>query len=386
MLQQYKRQCCCCCCQQQNKIIILLLIVLTSSTFDSITNLNYLQACCWIVLPNSKRFPYRGIISDTRMKHITSLSLFRRQHRQQQQQQQTPSPPPYIQVISDVDDTLKSSGGLQIFNIALGGIDVQYKRNTIYPGVAEFMFQLSYGPTYKNSVLSSSTTSASSNQVTKSITPKIAILTARAYELKLFLEMKSNDTLPKLFRTVGNQYLNIPDWGFGPILYGSIVEWIVQNRKGLRKFHNFEQLLSLTQQQFSNNTTTTTPLLNYIYVGDTGEYDEEAGIAMLYEYPQYVRAIFLHVVSRNIHHQTNITIPSTRYIQGRPIIYFRTYIGAAISALQYGLISIDGLQCVMNAVSLLLNDMNHVPPFTDDQRFELQRDMDRANQLLKFLK
>lgn len=42
-------------------------------------------------------------------------------------------------MISDVDDTLKSSGGVNVAGVALGGIDVQYERGDFYPGVAEFM-------------------------------------------------------------------------------------------------------------------------------------------------------------------------------------------------------------------------------------------------------
>ena len=29
----------------------------------------------------------------------------------------------------------------------------------------------------------------------------------------------------------------------GPVLYGSVAEWIAQDRKGLRKFTNFERLI-----------------------------------------------------------------------------------------------------------------------------------------------
>ena len=29
----------------------------------------------------------------------------------------------------------------------------------------------------------------------------------------------------------------------GPVLYGSVSEWIIQYKKGLRKFNNFERLL-----------------------------------------------------------------------------------------------------------------------------------------------
>jgi|NOAtaT_6_FD_contig_51_5973224_length_1245_multi_1_in_0_out_0_2 hypothetical protein len=49
--------------------------------------------------------------------------------------QRQPSPcPPFTQVISDVDDTIKSSGGVKIGDVALGGIDTQYERGEFYPG------------------------------------------------------------------------------------------------------------------------------------------------------------------------------------------------------------------------------------------------------------
>jgi hypothetical protein len=33
-----------------------------------------------------------------------------------------------------VDDTIKSSGGVKIGDVALGGIDTQYERGEFYPG------------------------------------------------------------------------------------------------------------------------------------------------------------------------------------------------------------------------------------------------------------
>ena len=299
------------------------------------------------------------------------------------QDQEIPPTKYFTQVVSDVDDTLKSSGGIHIFDIALGGIDTQYPRNTIYPGVAEFMLQLSLGPRHRPK------SSADSSSFTPMIIPKVAILTARAYELKAFLEIKETNPLAVLFRQTARQYYNMTnDWGFAPILYGSIVEWIVQDRKGLRKFHNFEQLLSLQQQQ---NQSSSLPkiVLNYIYVGDTGEYDEEAGMAMLQYYPEYVPAVFLHVVTDNeTAIRTNtVAIPSTKYIHGRPILYFRTYVGAAVAAYEHGLISQCGLQYVVDEVSSLLRSTNQstistAVKFTRDQQIDLEDDLHRANQLL----
>lgn len=38
---------------------------------------------------------------------------------------------PLTQVVSDIDDTLKSSGGVTVAGVALGGIDVQYTRGDV---------------------------------------------------------------------------------------------------------------------------------------------------------------------------------------------------------------------------------------------------------------
>ena len=133
----------------------------------------------------------------------------------------------FTQVISDVDDTLKSSGGVNVAGVALGGIDVQYQRGDFYPGVAEFMLEIS-----RHGI--------SSDEA--AVPPKVAILTARAEEFKMALEIKSSSKLAIAMRKAGEQ-AGISGWGVGPVLYGSVAEWIVQYRKGLRKFTNFERLL-----------------------------------------------------------------------------------------------------------------------------------------------
>ncbi len=117
---------------------------------------------------------------------------------------------PFTQVISDVDDTLKSSGGLKIGDVALGGIDVQYARGDFYPGVFQFMLEMSR-----------STGDALSP-------PKVAILTARAEEFKVALELKDDSKLAVAFRKTG-EAVGIQNWGLGPVLYGSVAEWVIQS-------------------------------------------------------------------------------------------------------------------------------------------------------------
>ncbi len=176
---------------------------------------------------------------------------------------------PLTQVVSDIDDTLKSSGGVSIAGVSLGGIDVQYDRGDFYPGVFQFMWEISlfsvvvnqrYYDDYRlerfgvENISRSSSSSSSSNGSSTSnrnvnfgilSPPKVAVLTARAEELKAALEIKDSSKLAQAFRKTGESSKTHPtlDWGIGPVLYGSVSEWIIQNRKGLRKFNNFERLL-----------------------------------------------------------------------------------------------------------------------------------------------
>jgi hypothetical protein len=149
---------------------------------------------------------------------------------------------PLTQVVSDIDDTLKSSGGLEIGGVSLGGVDVQYDRGDFYPGVFQFMWELSlhtirlnqrhYGQ-YK--IERGGENSFSDLRLSP---PKVAVLTARAEELKAALEIKDKSKLAQAFRKTGESSIIYPtkEWGVGPVLYGSVSEWIIQNKKGHRKF------------------------------------------------------------------------------------------------------------------------------------------------------
>jgi hypothetical protein len=269
----------------------------------------------------------------------------------------------FTQVISDVDDTLKSSGGVNVAGVALGGIDVQYQRGDFYPGVAEFILGMSVGVPATSAAAAASSRTASSASV--SVPAKVAILTARAEEFKMALELKEDSALAVAFRRAGES-IGVSNWGLGPVLYGSVAEWIVQDRKGLRKFTNFERLL---------NQDPTGTIFQYVYLGDTGELDQEAGETMLREYPEVVKAVFLHVVSD----QTgDIPVPPPKIINGRPLVFFRTYVGAAVFAVQLGFTTLESLEKVMEAACNKLADVER----TSDKWLDLERDLDRANTLL----
>jgi len=237
-----------------------------------------------------------------------------------------------VQVLTDVDDTLKSSGGVKFGEIALGGVDTQYARDIIYPGAMQFIFELSKhgagiggGSGRRGSGLMN-----------------FGVLTARAEELKFALEIKYDNPLAVRARSVGKKS-GEEGWGMGPVMYGSIAEWIVQGNKGRRKFDNFQQLKERDVQELGDIGQS----IKYIFLGDTGEYDEEGGVRMLQSHPDSVLAVFLHVVSdepeetrvRRLRDKAQGQIFERRYVRGRPVCYFRTYVGAAVEAYKCGLLS-----------------------------------------------
>jgi len=114
-----------------------------------------------------------------------------------------------FRVVTDIDDTVKSSGGVKLFGVPLGGIDTQYSRGEFYPGAFQFFFELS-----------------AHNRKTTMDIPKVAVLTARAKEFLFALALKPADKLCSAFRNIGeaNGY---PTWGIAleHVYYGSVAEW-----------------------------------------------------------------------------------------------------------------------------------------------------------------
>jgi hypothetical protein len=235
-----------------------------------------------------------------------------------------------IKVVTDIDDTVKSSGGVKLLGIPLGGIDTQYKRGDFYPGVSQFMLELSR-PRSKQ---------------TKAIN-NISVLTARAKEFKFALALKPKDKICTAFRNLGN--LNgFNGWGIGDVYYGSVMEWIFQDRKGIRKLANFEIMLN------NDDNSMQGPASDYIFIGDTGELDEEGSERIALKYPNRLKAVFLHTVSDSTD-RSKIVMKKDRLFNKIPFFYFQTYVGAAAKAFEAKLMSEAGLQNVINQATKELN-------------------------------
>ena len=229
------------------------------------------------------------------------------------------------QVITDIDDTIKSSGGVAIplgdeAQIYLGGVDTSYARNAFYPGVFQFGLEI-----------------ARADAPPSGVPEKMAILTARAEEFKFALEIKQSSKLCVRFRQAG-EGVGTPDWGVGPVLYGSVAEWICQERKGLRKYENFKLLRAAAA-----------PDTRWVFCGDNGasEKDLEAAQMMISAFPGALRAVFLHAVSPTTQ---PAPLPEDTTFDGVPIRFFRTYATAARKAAELGLVDAAGAQRVYAAV------------------------------------
>lgn len=217
----------------------------------------------------------------------------------------------------------------------------------------------------------------------KAVPENVAVLTARAREFKFALALKPGDKICSAYRAIGR--LNgFNDWGIGEndVYYGSVVEWIFQERKGIRKLANFEIMVKNDVLRNRN--------CNYIIVGDTGEKDEEAGERIAKKFgPSKVRAVFLHCVSDSPD-RSLLLLPKDRSMNGVPIFYFRTYVGAASKAFQNRLMTGDGLQRVIDAAKkdlvvlenkVSVNKMISLAPVMSSRRSELERDIAEARNL-----
>jgi len=256
------------------------------------------------------------------------------------------------QVMTDIDDTVKSSGGLKVGGVYLGGVDTQYRRGDFYPGVFQFQLELA----------------TRSQSVSDPL--KVAVLTARAKEFKWAIALKPTDKVVRAFENCGLRE-GYEEWGIGPVLYGGVREWLLQHLKGIRKFDNFKIL---------QNEQSTYPFpIQYVFVGDTGEMDQFAGEKMLQSFPDKMQALFLHVVSESYY---LIEMPEDKFINGIPVLFFRTYVGAATKAYKNGLISRAGLQRV---VAQAAEDLYQASiPQKSSKWSDVQNDIKLAEKELRF--
>ncbi|KAG5178171.1 hypothetical protein JKP88DRAFT_330462, partial [Tribonema minus] len=257
-----------------------------------------------------------------------------------------------LRVVTDIDDTVKSSGNLRLAGvIPLGGIDAQYERGQFYPGVFQFGLELA------------------AHGVPRGLMPlPIAVLTARAKELLFALELDMEHPVSVAYRQCGAEN-GMEGWGLGPILYGSVKEWICWTRKSRRKVKNFRRLMELD----GRNAIARGYMTEYVFIGDTGEGDFKAGIKMCENFPRELRALFLHMVYCV---DDVCKVPEDYAVNGVPVLFFKTYVGAARKAYEAGLLN---RYAVERVIAKAVEELEYSgAPRTSSKWSDLEADIEAA--------
>lgn len=244
-----------------------------------------------------------------------------------------------IKVLSDIDDTLFASGGPP------GGVDRVYPRGFIYPGVIEFYLELMRGGGTDSSITFISARPSVGQGMTEGATYKRL--------QKIWNERKIPSPTPNLLpgSLLSSTRSTIP-------LVGDM------RHIAEKKFKSFMEYSSIY------------PEAKFVFVGDNGQGDVQTAQMMRDRLPDRVLAAFIHDVS-----ESSVESPTSSKL----ISFHRTYIGAAIAAFAYDMISCAGLYSVANAAVRQLEEMTVRWPFPISRARYLeyhQRDLEYVTQLL----
>jgi len=263
-------------------------------------------------------------------------------------------------ILSDVDDTLVSSGGHYP-----AGIDKRYPKKVVYPGVLAFYRELDLG-------------TSGPDDWPESRVGNLVFLSARPHVYKDMSE-KSNFAKFEKLRAVGEDgrrgMHTTPSLLAGDIASGS--QYITTNDfepLALKKFENFKRYVSIY------------PEYQHIFVCDNGQGDVKAGEMMHDNFPYEYQATYVHVVKDR--QKTHGYAPDRWNKKEFRPCFFTTYPEAALHAAtqEPPLIRLNGLNRVCSDA---VKDFYAIPDKKwqsqkqkAERRAELNQSIWRANILL----
>jgi hypothetical protein len=223
-------------------------------------------------------------------------------------------------VLSDIDDTFLANWK-----------DTRYPPKTVYPGVLQFYRELDRGP---------------------------GLIPGREGDLT-FVSARPRDPLGLIEdRTLAT--LREHGVSSAVMLSGAFTHLLGNARIAAMKLENFSRYVQLY------------PEYGFVFTGDSGQGDVAFGEQMLAQWPDAVRAVFIHDVVATPE-------PVRQVWRDKRIFFFDTYVGAAVEAFAVGVISRDGVARVVQASR---EDMARVSFASEAQRearmAELERDSRRA--------
>ena len=195
-----------------------------------------------------------------------------------------------VKVLSDIDDTFYCNWK-----------DTRFPPKTVYPGVRQLYVELDRGP-----------------HPTPGRLGDLAFVTARPRDRPGWIERATHKTLREHGLTDAT------------VLAGSFTKLHGDDAIAAGKLANFVDYAALFAEY------------DFVFLGDSGQGDAAFGQAMLEREPERVRAVLIHDVVRS-------DAATRAGWRERGVSFFDTYIGAAIEALERGLITKDGVTRVRDA-------------------------------------
>ncbi|CAM9883244.1 unnamed protein product, partial [Ectocarpus sp. 12 AP-2014] len=256
-------------------------------------------------------------------------------------------------ILSDVDDTLTSSGGR-----FPAGVDARYPRKSVYPGVLDFYRELDLGVN-------------GPSEWPHGQLGNLVFLSARPHVYKDMSESKSYAKFKKLqdekgLYTSPTLLAGSIDTGTTMLLTGNM-EPVAE-----KKFQNFAEYVSLY------------PEFQHVFVGDNGQGDVRAAEMMAKCYPGKLEAVYMHRVvpeEKTFGYQGAVTREAWKKAN---IVFVGDYVEAACHAYKHGLIQAVGLQRVcQGAVEQFVEMKFEGPLMREQQRRQINQSVWQANKLLQ---
>lgn len=229
-----------------------------------------------------------------------------------------------LKVLSDIDDTFYSS--LK---------DPRYPKGTVYPGVKQYYHELDRG-----------------RWSSDGHDGDLAFVTARPGDRTGFVK----DRTLRMLHENGLQDCTV--------LAGSFSGLIGRERMARAKYQNFHEYRTLF------------PEYQFAFTGDSGQADPRFGEMLLTNAPDVTKGVFIHDVVA--------TPPQKRdEFRRKGILFFDTYVGAALEAMDRGLLSLEATRRIAVAALQDLERVRFASPEQEAARqAEFRQDVSRLNALL----
>ncbi|GMF48624.1 unnamed protein product [Phytophthora fragariaefolia] len=257
-------------------------------------------------------------------------------------------------VLSDVDDTLYSSGGRYP-----AGLDTRYPRHTLYPGVLPFYRELDMG-------------TVGPDDWTDDRVGNLVFLSARPHVYKDVSEKKSYAKFAALHEKMGMHTL--PTMLAGNLKSGRAFMWQGDlEPMAQKKFENFSEFYQLY------------PEFKHVFVGDNGQGDVRAAELIVEKFgSDALEAAFFHRVQpmeKMFNYHSKEDLERWRKMN---IIFFDTYVGAALEAFRLKKIRLCGLKKICDDAGQSFEAIHSwlTPQSRERARLLLNRDLAAANVLL----